>query len=147
MHACSNNLIQVYCNIGSSLLYCIVTYLHSLGGNLSSTQLPSAGLRNGLNLARHIRCGTRHPPQPPLGVCRSDTGTLQIVSDFLLFCRTPPMYANHLSAPPKGIANYPKGRGEQLFLRSGPFHRCLLLESWTLAQAKFPEYGLPLKLR
>lgn len=57
------------------------------------------------------------------------------------------MYANHLSAPPKGIANYPKGRGEQLFLRSGPFHRCLLFESWTLAQAKFPEYGHPLKLR
>lgn len=66
---------------------------------------------------------------------------------FLLFCRTPPMYANHLSAPPKGIANYPKGRGDQLFLRPGPFRWCLLLESWTLAQAKFPEYGLPLKLR
>lgn len=57
------------------------------------------------------------------------------------------MCANHLSVLPKGIANYPKGRGEKLFLRSGPFHRCLLLVSWTLAQAKFPEHGHPVKLR
>lgn len=146
MHACSNNLIQVYCNIGSSLLYCIVTYLHSLGGNLSSTQLPSVGLRNGLNLARYIRCGTRHPPQPPLGVCRSDTGTLQILSVSFYFVVHPQCTQTIYQLLQK-VSNYPKGRGEQLFLRSGPFHRCLLLESWTLAQAKFPEYGLPLKLR
>mgnify|MGYP006862608111 CR=1 FL=1 len=55
------------------------------------------------------------------------------------------MCANHLLVLPIDNAYYPKGRVEQLFLRNGPFHRCFLLVSWTLAQAKFPEHGHHLK--
>lgn len=73
------------------------------------------------------------------------TGTWQILGDFLLFFRIPPMCANHLLVLAKDNAYYPKGRGEQLFLRNGNFHLCFLLASWTLARAKFPEHGHHLK--